>query len=247
MGISHWQDQDITSAPFLHGANDMYSALCENGWIADHIHLLLNESATKNNILTELDWLASLETDTVLFFFEGHGGPIPDLNGDEGPLDFQDESIGPYDAEKEDGNVIPSTVISDDELSEYTFKADKIVLIFTSCYSGGMIEDEPDNSLSLIDKFNEEINAINDFNQGLTDDLSGENKVVMAACGEHDVVSLSPFAPYAPFSEFTAKGLVGYADKNKDGFVSAEESFEYAKPISAVIDGLIKLSLANVR
>lgn len=117
-------------------ANKMKNVLCEHGWNEENIHLITNKEANRANILSELTWLSE-KPGTSLFYFAGHGSQIKDENGDEGGIDLMDECIVPWECSKD-------TMILDDELEVIFngFKADKIVSIFISCFSGGLIEDE---------------------------------------------------------------------------------------------------------
>jgi len=86
---------------------------------------------------------------TALFYFTGHGSKIKDENGDEDGVDLMDECIVPWECSKE-------TLILDDELEDIFngFKADKIVSIFISCFSGGLIEGESKESSKNIKPIN---------------------------------------------------------------------------------------------
>lgn len=92
------------------------------------IQILKTSEATGSSILQALDNAAStLNTgDTLVFFYSGHGGQQPDLNGDE--LDGQDETLIAY-----DGQII------DDQLDPIWLKfrsGVRIVMLSDSCNSG---------------------------------------------------------------------------------------------------------------
>jgi hypothetical protein len=242
-------------------AIEIKEVLTSHGWEdaeqQGNIHLLLNESATYNNIIDELNWLKEKEG-KVLFFFNGHGASIDDDNGDEDELfDNVDEAIVPYDARVND----ESTLIRDDELLDIIedFNANEAVFIFCTCHSGGMIEDAVGykpldvfngKSDDYIRIHNDVVNAVNNFNEGLTNELEGENRVVMSSCGELSLTREFPdgdFLGYigVPFVSYLIEGLRGYGDVkgNNDGQVSAEEAFEYMKPRADVLNTLAYLKL----
>jgi hypothetical protein len=85
-------------------------------------------------------WSASqllTKGDTLLVTFSGHGGQVPDRNGDD-PLG-SDESWSLYDGE-----------LLDDQLCGYwrLFKAGvRIVVVSESCYSGGMMRSVDESKL----------------------------------------------------------------------------------------------------
>lgn len=84
-----------------HGVNDcelMVALLQTKGYKRSDITTLLNEQATKSNIVKALRRLAdhSQPNDFVYIHFSGHGQQMADDNGDE--PDALDESFIPYDA-----------------------------------------------------------------------------------------------------------------------------------------------------
>lgn len=74
------------------------AALKKSGFSENNIDTLVNEQATKNNMVQKLDRLIAnvAKGDIVFFQFSGHGQQIEDDNGDE--ADGYDEALIPYDA-----------------------------------------------------------------------------------------------------------------------------------------------------
>ncbi len=106
---------------------------------AHQIRVILNERATKNEILTRLEWLKNTNTDMKVFWYSGHGAQVPNQTyNTDYELDGMDEIICPYDFNW-DGNWI-----SDDIFSQFfnTMKG-KIIAIFDSCHSGTMDREIP--------------------------------------------------------------------------------------------------------
>lgn len=132
VGISDYNGRDNDLLSPSPEAKKMKETLVKCGWQSSNIELLRDDEAKKDNIITKLNWLSQF-SGTVLFYYIGHGTQIKDDNGDED--DRKDEAIVPWEASKD-------MLITDDELKQIVngFKADKIVLIFVSCFSGGMIE-----------------------------------------------------------------------------------------------------------
>jgi parallel beta-helix repeat protein len=103
-------------------------------WGKDHIKLLLNEDATKQNINNAIiNWLAPRENqdDQVLVFFSGHGGFY---NSTYPPYEY----ICPYDFYNAQSNAI-----TDSSLNDWLniLDSQKTTVILDSCYSGGFIPE----------------------------------------------------------------------------------------------------------
>ncbi|KAF5431827.1 CASH domain-dontaining protein [Candidatus Methanophagaceae archaeon] len=194
-----------------HDAEDMYNVLtmASENWDANHIRLLVNESATKANIRDAIRWMANNANteDTCLFFFSGHGEQsIIDDNGDE--VDGLDESLRTYYNE----------TILDDELEEWIgdVKAEKVVAILEACYCGGVltifqIEEVPDRD-------------------GFAQDLEKVNCVVFAACRVNEVSYNLQLLKNGIFSYYVVQGLWSVADHNTDGKISIRELYDYSYP-----------------
>jgi metacaspase-1 len=111
-----------------------------------NVHVLLEEQATKANILAALDHFAT-ETkagDTIFWYYSGHGWVQNDLDGDEAlldPDDKLDEVLVPYDAvpwPRERALEPNPTMVVDDEIG---LRLNKLIgrrwlIIFDSCHSG---------------------------------------------------------------------------------------------------------------
>ncbi len=149
VGISRYQDKSLAR---LEGSRtdvlEMKKLLTSDRFNTPekNINTLLDESATKQRILTEFqDHLIEnarryfLETGrrdaVVVFQFSGHGSQVPDINGDE--ADGRDETFVTYDSQDLPGKNFD---ITDDEIYELTGKLEQftgnIIYIFDSCHSG---------------------------------------------------------------------------------------------------------------
>lgn len=101
---------------------------------ARNVRLLINDRATKKNILDRLEWLVgkAKAQDRLLFHFSGHGSQILDRDGDE-LKDKKDEILCPHDMDWD------GTFITDDDLgrifSSLTTGA-KLDVFLDSCHSG---------------------------------------------------------------------------------------------------------------
>lgn len=194
-------------------AKDMKKALVNNyGFDDGNIKLLVNRKATARAILDAIDWLVKNEDaeSTVVFFFSGHGyrAPDDDYNNDgildEGwdadeELDKHDEVIVTHDM-----YGLPDGLLKQ-KLS--ALESQKVALIFGSCYSGGMFDDD--------------------------DDLQAPNRVICSACKadqyawDYLLLGNTLFGYY-----FVDEGILqGLADANGDEMVSMEEALAYAYPL----------------
>jgi len=115
------------------------------GFTNDDIRILVDERATKKNILYRLEKMVAEANpdDTLVFHFSGHGSQIRDRDNDE-LNDHMDELICPYNLSWEDG------FITDDMLRAVLNKLKKGVkmeIILDCCHSGSgtrdMILDPP--------------------------------------------------------------------------------------------------------
>ncbi len=103
---------------------------------ASKIRLVLDDRATKDNIMERLEWLSTNDTEHKFFHFSGHGAQIPvqDYKNNYEP-DGMDEIICPYDFNW-NGRYITDNQI-DDILSK--MKAEHhMTMVFDSCHSGTM-------------------------------------------------------------------------------------------------------------
>lgn len=104
-------------------------------------HPLLDEAATKSNVLKSLS-SASKECengDIFVFFYSGHGGQVKDISGDE--IDQLDETLITYDVD-----------VIDDELNDIwlNFKPGvRILMLSDSCHSGSVYKGLKDGSISM--------------------------------------------------------------------------------------------------
>lgn len=99
----------------------------------DNIRLVLDNRATKANILERLDWLVRDATagDVLVFFYAGHGSQVRDRNGDE-LEDRMDEILCPHDLNWDDP-------LTDDILDQHFSRVPEganLTIIFDCCHSG---------------------------------------------------------------------------------------------------------------
>jgi hypothetical protein len=227
----------------------LYDALLQTStWEEDHILLLLNQNATKQNILAALETMAGLvgPNDVFLFTWNGHGSEVPDTDGDESvgdPSDTYDEVICPYDVVKTNGTLV--NAITDDELSFYFSKihAKGKCLIFESCLSGGLVDQQKKDR-----GFGDSTYITTDFSWDTTNprtmDINGNDTVVMMSTTPWSL-GRATFISHSPFLFSLAQSITHSKryDKNNDGILSAEEAFRVSRPLTFLQSSLIWVPL----
>ncbi len=105
-----------------------------HGFTNEDIRVLVDNRATKNNIIFRLEKIvdAARKGDYIVFHFSGHGSQIRDRDGDE-LIDHLDELICPYDMNWDDG------FITDDTLNKIFAKLRQGVFleVFLDCCHSG--------------------------------------------------------------------------------------------------------------
>jgi len=193
-------------------AMEMKEALITKyGFPEENIQMLLNKEATAQAIVDAIRWLAANEDadSTVVFFFCGHGTRALDTKGWD-----DDSESGGYD----EGIVTTDMYVLPDGLSSTyvtlgnefaNFDTQKFALIFGSCYSGGMFDDN--------------------------DDLQAPGRVICSACKADqygwDYLELgNTLFGYYFVDEAVLQGLAEGLRVSGDG-VSMEEALAYAYPL----------------
>ena len=187
-------------------ALDMFDLLVnEHGWNPSNIVLLLNESATAENILSGISWLeseCSNPRSTAFLFFSGHGSFFCDKAAISDRDEPVDECIMPH-----DGNPQTSeNIIFDDTLGDLLddLKPARVILVLDSCYSGGFIKE-----------------------------TGSEGRMVLASCGEREMCwegmeTGKVQIQNGVFTYCLLEAFGGAGDMDDDGRVSVEEAGSYA-------------------
>jgi metacaspase-1 len=135
VGINKYVDPRMELRGCVNDANNMKDILINYyDFQPDQIKMLLDEHATKQNIMRSLYMMVTTSTpgDELAFFQSSHGSQIADIDGDE--KDRLDEILCPHDMDWDS-----KTYIIDDELQEF-FKllpdGVSMTVILDSCHSG---------------------------------------------------------------------------------------------------------------
>jgi hypothetical protein len=103
------------------------------GFPGDNVRVVLDDRATKANMLKRLDWLVrdAKQGDVLVFFYAGHGSQVRDRDGDE-LEDAMDEILCPHDLDWDDP-------LTDDILHSYFKRVPQgvnLTIVFDCCHSG---------------------------------------------------------------------------------------------------------------
>jgi transposase-like protein len=212
VGVSELQYYEPSG---LHADEDAvsFSNILSPIWGQDHVRLLTNSQATKANIRAAiLDWLAPLENsgDVVLFYFAGHG-----------QLDGSSETICPYDTL----TTSWANNIYGNELDTWlgNLQSGKQVVILDCCYSGAFI------NRGRGVKFDSSATGVpSDF----VKQLSESGRVVLTSSTGTETSWDTEALRHGVFTYYLLKAFswLEVVDSNGDGYISAEELFEYAQP-----------------
>lgn len=204
----------------------LYNALLKtDNWDENNIILLINEQATKTNIINALENMSErvTEKDVFLFSWQGHGSDIEDNDEDEkifNPNDTKDEVIVTYEID----------YLTDDKLDYYfsQIQAKGMCLIFDCCLSGGFINrNYSDNDIFFSNGLKNDLEKTN-IN---TLDVNKDNRVVIM--GTLNTIGGGGVLSGFWLTKTMSLAFQGFAkDENNDGLISAEEAFNWAKPLT---------------
>ncbi len=187
------------------------SALC--GYSPENVQLLLDEQATRANIIGSLKELAAIAgpDDTIFFFFSGHGAQRA-VGDDAGtyicPVDFDS-----YDAR--------GTGIKDEELSALisAIPAARVVVVLDACHADG--------ALFLKDENEEKALRFGFNSPGLEKLASGSGRVVFSSCKDSETSRTYSEKNHSLFTYFLLEGLRGAAQDRGDGLIRVLDLFHY--------------------
>ena len=223
IGINAYQDPQVRDLQFACAdAQAMYDLLTDplrGRYNPDNVTLLLDEEATKKRILATLRYElreAIEPEDTVVIYFAGHGMPTPDV-GDHPSADGMEKFLVPHDGTL---GMIGLSGISMEELRKNLgfLKARQIICLLDCCFSGaagGRTTSDP--------QFQARATLTDEF----LGDLSGEDRLVMTACGVNEVSLESSEEEHGLFTKYVIEGLSGAADTDGDGVVGVAELYDY--------------------
>ncbi|MFO7677895.1 MAG: caspase family protein [Thermoplasmatota archaeon] len=201
------------------------SLLNAENWQKENIILLLNENATKHNILSALEDMADIVTpdDIFLFSWSGHGSKVIENNSRliHNTNNTYKSVICPYDM-----NIVNQTMVNyicSTELNIYfsNINAKGQCLIFECCLSGGLVITQQQNYQK-------------NFNQPYTLNVDGENRVVIMSTPA-DFIGRATFTTGYPLINSLALVFDKYIqDENNNGFLSIQKAFKPARILTLI-------------
>jgi hypothetical protein len=214
----------------IHGDNDVpliTDALIQRGFNPDKIVKLVNEQATKTNIIKSFNQFIKQAkiNDTIYIHFSTHGQQVIDTDGDE--ADGLDEAVIPFDACKTfiKGRYEGKNHLIDDELFLYLTslrvkigKFGSLVVVFDACHSGDASRGKRSENDSVIVR-------------GTTEVFKARTKrsIVVKSLKLIDWVEISATQPYQNNYEYkvngTYYGSLSYAIKLSLPDLTNEDDF----------------------
>ncbi|MCK4484124.1 MAG: caspase family protein [Candidatus Thorarchaeota archaeon] len=144
IGIADYEGKDSDLWNPDEDAKEMQQILLESNYPSGNIKMLLNRKAKAGAILDAIDWLVASEgpNDEVVFFFSGHGFRVPDSNGwdTDTESDGYDEGLVSHDFYGLPDGMLAALFVN--------IESTKVAMIFCSCHSGGMFDDNDDAGIT---------------------------------------------------------------------------------------------------
>ena len=164
----------------------------------DQVQLLIDEDATRANILTAVrnTFLKADENDVVLFYFSGHG-----LQGSFLPVDFDGENNKLHHEELK--NLLNAS------------RAKHKLVLADACHSGSLLVQKSSGTNSRLKKYYTAFEA-----------TRGGTGLLMSSKGEEYSLEDGGLRS-GVFSHFLVRGLKGEANSNEDKVITIKELFDY--------------------
>lgn len=221
VGVSHYQDKSMNLQYADDDAQLFYDFLrSANGGAVptQNITLLLNEKATRANVIKALNtqFKNAYEEDLIIVYFASHG--IPSAQGDE--LYFLGADT---DKENLEGTGISQTDI---QKALNNCKSQKKMWIADACHSGGVGLHgngmRGEQEIAESNMVNRLLSSVANYNKNLI-------LLTASSAGETSRESKQWGGGHGVFTYYLVKGLKGAADENKSGLVDVRELYEYIR------------------
>lgn len=219
VGIANYQKVNQLPKTVLKDAQDVYDLLIDPrycGYARDNVQLLLDEQATREGILGALADLKKSSADsTVCIYISSHGGQV--ASGAE-----KGEYLLPVDADPTSGATLAQTAISNAQFTESlrAIPAQKLLVIFDCCHSGGVGQPKDIAAPSLISGFSD------NYYEALK---QGRGRVILASSRSNEYSYILPGADNSLFTQHLLAGLRGGIPSD-DGSIRIFDVFEYLQP-----------------
>ena len=227
IGVSQYQDSNIKDLKYAHADAQLYYDFLrspQGGSVPEkNISLLLNEKATRGNIIKALNnqFKEAFEEDLVIIYIASHG--LPSSRGNK--LFF----LG---TDTESDNLEGSAV-SQAEFDEAinTSRAQKKVWIADACHSGTVVGTETAFAGGTM-RGEREIAEATMVNRLLSNMASTQASFIVlsaSSAGETSVEAPQWGGGHGVFTYYFVEGLKGAADENKNRLVDIREIYEYVR------------------
>ena|GEM_PF-3266773 len=217
VGVGSYQDTDLSVPITARDVEALAGVLQDDqaaGYPVSQVQILTGPAASRSRVLNELQALGQItdSQSTVVVFFCGHGTPAP--NGGYYFLT--------HDARRTAGSSFdPQTVVSSADLVEAidAIPAQKLLLIFNTCFSGVMAGSLQVPDPSLTPPSVDTIDAVLG---------SGRGRAVLSACRSNQKSWFLANADHTLFVQTLLNGLrgtEGVADRN--GYITVANLYDY--------------------
>lgn len=224
VGIADYKHINGLPKTVIKDAQDIHTLLTDPSTCAypkNNVELMLDEGATRNQIADALARLAGrCGSDSIaLIYISSHGGRIP-TGSDAG------EYLLPVDTRLKPGVYPPEpdpvTAISGVQFTEAlrTIKAQKLVVIFDCCHSGGIGQPKDPAEPIVKSGFSEEY---------LEKLATGRGRVILASSRDTEESWVLHGATNSLFTQHLLAGLRG-GIASDDGLIRIFDLFEYVQP-----------------
>lgn len=226
IGVGDYQDGNIEKLKYTasdaQSFHDFLATPQGGGLGSDHIRLLLNREATRENILGGLEWIASRsqENDMIIIYMAMHG--LVERNefyflGHDAQLDKL-YATGVKRAEM--------------EIPLQHMRSNKIVWFMDACHSGSLGKD-PEIAMRA-----NRASTTNRLLGEIAKSRNGLAKFMSSQATEYSQEAPKWGGGHGVFTYFLVKGLRGEADRNSDTKVTLSELYDYvSRQVSEATNG----------
>ncbi len=220
VGIAEYRHVARLPAAVRHDAQAVRDLLADPqhcGYPPGHVALLLDETATRDAILTALSGLAARTSagSSLFVYISGHGAQV--TSGARAG-----EYILPVDTVFQSDETLASTAISGNEFTAImaAIPARKVLVVFDCCHAGGLGQAKdataPMIKAGLPARYYERLAA-------------GRGRAILSSSRDSEPSYVLPGAVHSLFTQHLLAGLGGGAP-SADGLIRVFDLFEYIQP-----------------
>ena len=244
VGVSTYKDPSYNLDGVQYDTPNMKDMLINDcGYSSSRITTLDDSQATKSAIRSALIQMSSRvgRDDTVVFYFSGHGFVYPSYGGTS--------YIEPYDSAKNSFNYD----ISSSELKEWLdgIQCRNVLVIIDACEAEGMLKGNTKElvTASQVQEGSDNNSEADRFSQNFLGQFETGNRVVQSSAEQQKALTGNQYVVLVScrsgegswtndltgswFTTYFVEGIGNpSSDTNSDNWVSAEEGFYYASPLT---------------